>query len=107
MFSVILLVVIALVFGVFATQNTIGIPITIGSLVIPDVPLYIVLGVTLLIGLLFSWLLSLANSLLFSMRLRDKDSAFAEIQKENEALHQKVIDLEIENTRLAAQAKHE
>jgi hypothetical protein len=51
MFSVILLVVIALVFGVFATQNTIGIPITIGSLVIPDVPLYIVLGVTLLIGL--------------------------------------------------------
>jgi uncharacterized integral membrane protein len=105
MLSVILLVIIALAFGIFATQNTIGVPITFGSFVIPEVPLYVVLAVTLLIGLLFAWLISLANSLLYSRRLHDKDSAFASLRKENELLKQRNAELEIENTRLSAESK--
>lgn len=107
MFSVILLVIIALFFGVFATQNTIGIPITLGTVVIPDVPLYIVLAITLLLGLLFSWIVSLVNSLYFSKRLHDKDSTLSSLKKENDVLSKRNTDLEMENTRLLAQLKHD
>jgi hypothetical protein len=102
MFSVILLVIIALGFGYFATQNSLEIPITFANMVIPHVPLYIVLGVTLLIGLLFSWILSLVNSFLFSMNLRGKEHTIEDIKKTNEELNQRIIQLEIENTKLIA-----
>jgi cell shape-determining protein MreC len=107
MFSVILLVIIAIAFGFFSTQNSIPIPVTFGDLVVSDVPLYIVLGVTLLIGLLFSWVISLANSMLFSMNLRKKDHTITDVTKDNEKLNQRLIDLEMENTRLRAELNKE
>ncbi|MDQ3099445.1 MAG: lipopolysaccharide assembly protein LapA domain-containing protein [bacterium] len=103
MFSVILLVIIALAFGVFATQNSINIPVTIAGSVIPDVPLYIVIGLTLLFGLFFAWVLSLVNSVLFSRTLKVKDHAIDDVRKENKELNLKITQLEIENTRLMAE----
>ena len=104
MFSVILLVIIALGFGYFATQNSMEIPVTFANMVIPDVPLYILVGVTLLIGLLFSWIISLANSIMFARNLRGKDHTIEDVTKANEALSQRITQLEIENTRLQAEA---
>jgi len=103
MLSVILLVIIAIAFGFFSTQNAMQVPVTFGDLVIPGVPLYIILGVTLLIGLLFSWIISLANSVLFAINLRSKDHAISDVTKSNDQLQQKLIDLEMENTKLQAQ----
>ncbi len=107
MFSVILLVIIAIAFGFFSTQNSMSIPITFGSAVIPDVPLYIALGVSLLIGLLYSWIINLVDSLFVNANLRKKDHAIMDTQKTNEQLNERIVQLEMENTRLHAEMKND
>lgn len=102
MFAVILFVIIAIGFGFFSTQNSMPITLTFGDRVISQVPLYIVLGVTLLIGLLYSWLVNIVNSLFVSRRLQNKDLALNDLRKENEKLSQRLVELEMENTRLQA-----
>ncbi|MDQ3239756.1 MAG: LapA family protein [bacterium] len=102
MLSVILLVIIALAFGFFATQNPMEIPISFGYYYIPDVPLYVVIGVTLLLGLLFSWIVSLVDSFFFARNLRSKDHTINDAKKSNEVLNKKILELEMENTRLKA-----
>jgi len=103
MFGVILFVIIALVFGYFSTQNSIPISLTFGDRIIPDVPLYLILGVTLLIGLLYSWLVSLVNSWFFARSLRGKEHTISNVKKENDTISQRLVELEMENTRLRAE----
>lgn len=100
MFALILLVILALAFGYFATQNTLNIPITLASYTFSGVPLYIVLGITLLIGLLFSWFVSLLDSFSVAMKLRGKDSTIKDSNKTIQDLTKRVNELEIENAKL-------
>lgn len=102
MLSVILLVIIAIFFGFFSTQNATPTSLTFGDQVIADVPLYIVLGVTLLVGLLYAWLVSLVTSMQVKKDLRDKDRSLTDVRRENDSLNKRVVDLEMENTRLRA-----
>lgn len=100
MFTFILFVILALVFGYFATQNTQLITITLANNVIPDVPLYMVIGASLLIGLAFSWLLSLIDSLFTAIDMRGKNSSLKQAQKTIQELTKEINQLEIENARL-------
>lgn len=99
MFSLILMVAIALGFGYFATQNTIAIPITIGSSTIQGVPLYVVLGIILLIGLFLSWLISLLNSISSTMKLRGKEHTIKDAKQTINELTKQVNELQIENAK--------
>ena len=100
MFIIILLLILALVFGYFATQNTQHISITIANYTLSSIPLYAVVGLTLLIGLSFSWLVSLIDSFSIAMKLRGKEHKIKDANKTIQDLNKQVKDLEIENSRL-------
>src|SRR4051812_41101594 len=97
MFTLILLVILGLVFGYFATQNTQTITISLAHYMVTDIPLYVAVGITLLIGLSLSWLLSLLDSLSFVMKLRGKDSTIKDSKKNIQELTKRINQLELEN----------
>ena len=100
MFTVILFLILALVFGYFATQNTQHINLTVANYSLSSIPLYAVVGITLLIGLLFSWLVSLMDSFSGAMKLRGKEHKIKDANKTIQDLNKQVKELEIENARL-------
>lgn len=100
MFTLILLVLLGLVFGYFSTQNTQTITITLANNIITSIPLYIVIGVTLLLGFTLSWLISLLDSFSVAMKLRKKDSTIKDSTRNVFDLTKRVNQLEIENATL-------
>lgn len=106
MFNLIIFVFLALIFGYFATQNTQNITITLASYV-TSLPLYIVIGATLLIGLSFSWLISLLDSFSVAMKIRGKESTIKDAKKTIQDLTKQVNQLEIENAKLKGHVEKE
>jgi uncharacterized membrane protein YciS (DUF1049 family) len=107
MFNLILLVLVALGFGYFSTQNTLTIPLVFGPYALTNIPLYTVVGITLLIGLLLAWVISLLSSLATAMNLRDKEKAIREHEDTIQALTKRVNELQIENANLKGELKSE
>lgn len=107
MFTLILLVILALSFGYFATQNTLSIPVTLANYTVSNIPLYVVIGSTLLIGLLSSWLISLLDSFSNALKLRGKDSAIKNSKRTIHDLTKRVNQLEIENAKLKGKKEQE
>lgn len=105
MFSLILLVIVGLGFGYFATQNTQQIAITLANTPVPGIPLYIVIGITLIIGFAICWIISLTDTFSTFFRMRGKDGKIKDSKKSINDLSKKVHDLEIENARLQGQLK--
>lgn len=100
-----LIITVLLTLGVafFATQNTATVPIFVANVPIPDVPVYMIVIISLLTGMVVAWLLSLLKSLSASMTIRNRDSALKESRKTITSLTKRVHVLEIENTELKSQ----
>jgi len=107
MFSLIIYLILAIVFGYFATQNTEPISLTIASHKIEHIPLYIALGITLLVGLLFSWLNSLFDSFAATMKIRGKEHTIKDDKKIIHELTKKINQLGLENAKLTGELKTE
>ena len=105
MLTVILFLILALVFGYFATQNTQSITITVANYTLSSIPLYAAVGITLLIGLSFSWLVSLIDTFSAAMKLRGKEHKIKDANKTIQDLTKQIKDLEIENARLKGQSE--
>lgn len=105
MFTFILYVVLAVIFGYFATQNTQPVSITLIGATVSQIPLYLILGVTLVVGLLFSWLISLIDVFTASMRIRGKEHTIKDAKASIQDLKKKIQDLEVENAKLAGELK--
>ncbi len=104
MFTLILLVILALVFSFFATANTQIITINLAGNTI-SLPLYIAIGATLLIGLSLSWVISLVDSFTSAMKISGKEHDIKDAKTRINELTRKVNDLEIENAKLAERTK--
>jgi len=100
MFTFILLIFLALAFGYFATQNTQTISVTLANQTLPHIPLYIILGVTLLIGLAFSWIVSLFDSLVSALKIRGKDHKIKDAKNTIHEMTKQINQLELENAKL-------
>lgn len=100
MFTFILFVILALAFGIFATQNTQNVTVTLANYTLSQIPLYIVLGVSLLIGLSVSWINGLFNTFSATMKLRGKEHAIKDSKATIQQLNKKLDQLEAENARL-------
>ncbi|MFA6013214.1 MAG: lipopolysaccharide assembly protein LapA domain-containing protein [Desulfobacteraceae bacterium] len=107
MFTFILYFILALTFGYFATQNTQSISIVLFNQSLPDIPLFIVLGATLLTGIIFSWIVSLFNSLASALTLRGKERTIKEANSAINDLTKQVNQLESENDKLKKQIQKE
>ena len=107
MFGLIIYFILAIVFGYFSTQNTESISLTFASYKIESIPLYVVLGITLLVGLFFSWLNGLFDSFVSNMKIRGKEHTIKDDKKIIHELTKKINQLELENAKLTGELKKE
>ncbi len=105
MFSLILLLVVALGFGYFATQNTQSITLTLINTPITGIPLYVVIGITLLIGFAVCWLISLSDTFSSFLTIRGKNSKINNSNKALDAQSKQIRQLELENAKLQGELK--
>ncbi len=69
--------------------------------------MYIVLGVTFLLGLAISWILSLIDNVFVAFQLKGKDSTINEARKTILDLTKKVNQLELENAKLEGKLEND
>jgi uncharacterized integral membrane protein len=103
MLLLIIAVALGLGIGYFATQNTTPVIIRIGEYVYQDVPLYLVIVGSILMGLLVAWILYVARSLSSTWTIYGKERAVKRANQTVQYLERRVEELETENARLRAQ----
>lgn len=96
--------IISIIFGIaiafFAIQNGGLVAIHLSSYTIPGVPLYLVVLGSVLLTLIFSWIIFLVNSVGTAFTIHGKNSSLKTELKENRDLRKKIQQLEVENARL-------
>jgi uncharacterized integral membrane protein len=100
MFNLIIIVIFAVIFGYFTSQNIIELPINLGPYTFEGVPLYQIVGATLVIGLLLSWIISLFRSLTTSHTLRQKQVEIDKHKLTIRSMTKKINELELTNAKL-------
>ena len=96
-------VLFGLGFAYFATRNTTTIEVDLVYTKINNIPIYIVVLGSLLIGIILSWLLNLLNSIPTRLNNRGKELTIKDAKKEIAELTRKIHQLEIENVSLKNQ----
>jgi uncharacterized integral membrane protein len=100
MLALLIAVVFGAAVGYFATQNTIPVTLRIAEYAIEEVPLYLVVIGSLLIGLFVAWILYVARSVSSSLAIRGKNTEVRRARETIAELENRVHDLEVENARL-------
>ncbi len=98
-----IVLLIALLFGVgfayLATQNTSGVTLTIVNYVFHNIPLYLIVLVSLIIGVTITLILSAVHELSTFFILRKKENAIKELKKTLAELIKRVHQLELEKAK--------
>jgi len=102
MFYLIIAAVIGTVFAFLATQNTLPVQIHLGGYTWSGIPLYGVAIVSLLVGLVISWLLSIVNWASSSLVIRSKEVRAKKAETGMAQLQSRIQELENKNTELEA-----
>lgn len=102
---IIIVIVLSLIFAFFATQNTSGVTLRIGATMLVNLPLYLVVLGSLLVGFLISWIFSLIDSLSSKFTIHGKDSTIKQTKKTVVDLTKKVHQLELENAKLETELR--
>ncbi len=105
MATLIVTVLFGLVIAYFATQNSGPITLNFLNYTVPNLPAYIVVIGALLLGLFLSWIISVVNDIGTGFTMMGKDSKIKDYSKENAELTRRIHELELENTKLAAEPK--
>lgn len=100
MLALIISILIGLGVAYFALQNSAGATVKLFNYQIPGVPVYLIVIVSLLIGLFVAWVMSLLDSVSNAFILRGRDHAINEARAEIKILREKIHDLELEIARL-------
>lgn len=106
MSTLIIFVLFGLGFAYFATQNTAFIEVNIAQNLF-RLPLYMLVGISFLAGLLIAGVVYVMNNIVSSMTIYSKDSKIKEKQQTVEELAEKVHQLELENSNLKGHDKEE
>lgn len=102
----ILLALSGILAAIFATQNATNVPINLLGYSMSNVPLYLVVSGSLLIGLLLSSVISLVTSISTSFRIHGKDAKIKETNKTVADLTKKNRELELTIVKLNEHARH-
>lgn len=102
MLMLVITVVLGIVFAVFATQNTGSISINLGNYSLPNIPVYLVVLVPLLVGLFISSLVHILKTLADSLIISEHKDEIGVLKRELTEITKEAHKLELENTRLKA-----
>ncbi len=97
---IILAVIVGLGIAYFAAQNTVLITLHFASYTISNLPLYLIVAGSLLLGLLLAWIFSLVSSFSSKITLHGKENKIKEEERTIAELTKEIHHLELENTRL-------
>lgn len=100
MFALILIVILAVLFGLFSVQNEESVSLVFANYTLSDIPVFVAIGFSILLGLLISWLIHIATGVSHALTLRKKDSTIQETKDENRELVKQNHKLEVENAKL-------
>lgn len=103
MLILILAVIIGIGLGLFATQNTTLVPLTLANTTFSHIPLYMVALGSLLGGLLLSGIFHLVNGISSTIALSGKNRELQKTEATVHDLQQKVTALENENAKLRSE----
>ncbi len=104
MLALFLFISFGLIFGYFATLNTAASSISFGVYTFEQVPLYLIVIASFAIGVLFSSIFYMLQSVSARLILGKKGKELESEKKEVAELMKRVHQLELENTKL--KAKH-
>lgn len=100
MFLLIATIIFAGIIAFFATQNSGPVDIRLSSFQLTGVPLYWVVLGSVLVTLVFSWIMFVINSISNSFALHGRDNMVKRLKDENINLEKKVRFLELEHAKL-------
>lgn len=103
MLSLISVLIFGIAFAFFATQNVVPASISMGSLALSGIPMYLIILGSMLVGILAAAVISGMNSLSSFISLKRRERSLYEREKDIEELNEKVNLLEIENSKLKGQ----
>ncbi len=100
MFTLVIAVVLAVVFALFAAQNTGNIQISLGKYILPNVPTYAAILIPLVIGLLASYFIHMMYYLSLKLTIGEQRDELKKLKKESADLAKDRHKFELENTKL-------
>lgn len=89
-----------IVFGLFATQNVNPVLINLGTYSLTDIPLYILVLGSMLVGILMSAVISGINSMSAFMSIKGRDNKIKATEHDLEKMTERLHVLEVENAKL-------
>lgn len=95
--------ILATLFAFFATQNTSTVTLNFGNYVLPNIPLYFVVLVSFLIGLLLAFTLHIIKDLSASLTISGERGKVKKLKGELTDVTKTAHQLEIENAKLKTQ----
>lgn len=102
--TLMLVLIFAIVFGLglafFATQNTNGVTITLANIPLPDTPLWTIVVVSILIGIVSASFFNVVNIISSALKLHGKDTAIKGADKTIADLKSEIQSLKVENASL-------
>lgn len=104
MFSLIVAILFGLSITFFAFQNSAGVPIVLGNFFLPNTPVYLVVIISMLVGILMAWFISALEGMSHFMSVRRKDNVIRDDRKSMVQMEEKIRTLEAENAGLKHQA---
>lgn len=99
MLTLVLTVILAGVFALFATQNTGSVEVHISNQLV-NMPLYLVVIVPLILGLLASYFVHMAYSLSLKLTLSEQKDELTKLRDENASLTKDLHKTELENAKI-------
>lgn len=100
MFSLVMAILFGLMITFFAFQNQTGVPILVGNLYFQQIPVYLVVTVSILSGIIMAWFISAFEGLGHHMNIRQKNRLINSDKHEIVALRKRIANLEAENSKL-------
>lgn len=105
MITLLLLGIIGLGMALFATQNISPATVTLANYTLTGVPVYLVVIISILAGIVMSFVISLVTGLSSTLSLHRKDSLIQNSQATIEKLQKENHQLSLENARLKKDEK--
>ena len=103
MLTLVITVILGLGFALFATQNTGPVSIYVGDNTLSNIPLYLVILLSIVFTLLLSGFIYLLRSLSSSLTISEKEEDIKKKKEELAEVTKQAHKLELENTKLKAE----
>lgn len=101
-FTLIFAILFGLGLAFFAIQNTNGVTITLANIPLTDTPLWIIILVSISIGLICASFFNVLNVISSAFKLHGKNSTIKNADKTIRDLKSEIQRLKVENTRLSS-----